>query len=859
LRRAIKIALLCTTALFPVSACADPVTGIIVGAAAASIGGASFLGLTGVSAFFARAAIGLAGHALSPKPQLPGGASSIGYQVGQTGAAVERQYIYGRTMVNGVRAFDHTTGGKNKFLHRILVFAAHEIESFEEIYVDGNLVTLNEDGEITSPKAYENRIVIKTHLGADDQAADADLMAVTDKWTADHRLRGCAYMYVYLEHRPSKFPHGVPQIKAVIKGKKVYDPRTGLTAWSDNPALCLNDHIINDEVGLKATQDGVSTAHLIAAANICDETVNDRKRYTCNGSFLASVPRGQVAKEIAGSMGGDFWHSQGTWKMDAAVWNAPTLSIGPDDFIAPIEVDPGGGAVEAFNMINGVFRGEETSYELTDYPMVPDATERQALIAQDGGIEAKKDFPLPFTDTAEMARDLARIKLEENWGQVSFTTTLMLRAWQAEHRDIVSVTLDYMGWSDKTFRIHNPKLVLSNGSLGVEATFTEVVESVYDRVDDGVVYAQDNTDLIDPFEVVGVSLSAQPLARVFQERLVNALEITVSSTGANSINGVEVEYKLSSSEVWLQTPASQLGTVEINDIEPGEYDIRARALNLFDVPNSEYATITGLTVDALSGAPDDVAGFDFEVVGNQINLSWDRIANLDLSHCRIRYSPVETGAAWASATTVAERVSRPGTTATVPFRSGTYLIAAYNKSGTRSANVTSVVVPSSYAPSYATTLSQTEDPGFAGTKSGVSVASNLLRLTAPVAIDASGEYEFSNYIDTGSVRRAWLYVRAVSSRISDGGDTWDSLPGLWDDLQGPWDSLGAVGDLDDTNIEFWYSATDDDPSGSPTWGAWRRFKAADVPGRAFKFKVVLRSETPEVTPAISALTAYVEY
>ncbi len=40
-----------------------------------------------------------------------------------------------------------------------------------------------------------------------------------------------------LEYDADAFPNGVPEVTAVVKGKKVYDPRTSTTAWSDNPAL----------------------------------------------------------------------------------------------------------------------------------------------------------------------------------------------------------------------------------------------------------------------------------------------------------------------------------------------------------------------------------------------------------------------------------------------------------------------------------------------------------------------------------------------------------------------------------------------------------------------------------------------
>ena len=42
---------------------------------------------------------------------------------------------------------------------------------------------------------------------------------------------------------------GVPKVTCLVKGKKVYDPRTGETAWSRNPVLCLRDLLLSDRYG----------------------------------------------------------------------------------------------------------------------------------------------------------------------------------------------------------------------------------------------------------------------------------------------------------------------------------------------------------------------------------------------------------------------------------------------------------------------------------------------------------------------------------------------------------------------------------------------------------------------------------
>ena len=84
------------------------------------------------------------------------------------------------------------------------------------------------------------------------------------------------------------FGGGIPPLAFVIKGKKVYDPRTSSTAWSDNPALCVRDYITDTTYGLKATSDEVLDTTALggfsAAANTCENQAGAITTATVNGA-----------------------------------------------------------------------------------------------------------------------------------------------------------------------------------------------------------------------------------------------------------------------------------------------------------------------------------------------------------------------------------------------------------------------------------------------------------------------------------------------------------------------------------------------------------------------------------------------
>ena len=67
--------------------------------------------------------------------------------------------------------------------------------------------------------------------------------------------------------------NGKPSVSCLVKGRKVYDIRTGIAAYSTNPALCLRDFLLSKRYGLGKwfTADMLDTDSWIEAADYCDE------------------------------------------------------------------------------------------------------------------------------------------------------------------------------------------------------------------------------------------------------------------------------------------------------------------------------------------------------------------------------------------------------------------------------------------------------------------------------------------------------------------------------------------------------------------------------------------------------------
>jgi hypothetical protein len=825
------------------------VVGSILASAGVSTAVAAYAGtLIGglaLTHFLVTAAIGLS----------PG---SRGYQVTQFGPAQDRQFIYGRARVGGVRVFDGVTGDSNKYLHRVLVFTGHEIESFEDnkIYIDNEAVTLDGNGNVTSPAKFDGFVRINKHLGTATQAADADLVAEYPQWTSAHTLKGCAYLYVRLKYDQDVFPNGVPEITAIIKGKKVYDPRTGTTAWSDNPALCIRDYLTSS-YGLNEIADRIDDNLVIAAANVCDEenTIAATTRYTFNGAWTTGSTPYDLLGQFIGTMGGLLWYSQGEWKMRPAYWVAPELSFDEGDLIAPIAVSTRITRRDNYNTVRGTFRGEESNWQATDFPPVSNA----AFVSVDNGEERSLDLNLAFTDNSIEARRIALINLERNRQQLTVQAKFGFSGFQAGIGDNIKLSIDRFGWADKEFEVIQWTFGFNDAfSPFVDMTLREISESVFDEVSDGLVYEKDNTTLYDPFDVPEVGISASVSTTTATERVLIVLELDVTSARASEIYLVEVQYKANAETEYKSVGTGELGIYRVVDIEDGIYDIRARAINVLGV-RGEWTTLADYYVDPAVVTVSDVTNFSYNLSGGFITLNWDAVTDPGLSYYRIRHALEETGAIWANATTAVDKVSRPATSITLPARPGTYFIRAFSKTGTQSETATSVIIPETYLDDFTTTLTQTDSTTFTGTKTGTAVDTSELELSSFATAPSDGEYEFSTYIDTSSTRRVRARIDLETRRKDDTAGLFDDLSGNFDSLPGLFDDLTGFNQVSDTNVITYIAVTDDDPAGTPTWSSWNAFQAGEYFGRAFKFKIKLTSTSDNVTPAIDTLTARVQY
>lgn len=814
-------------------------TAIIFGITAQAIVG--YLAISAVTS--------LALRALTPKIDSSG---LRGLLTNNLDGTAPQHYVYGQVRKGGAVTFYEATGANNTYLHMNICLAGHEVAEIGDIYVNDKVVTLNASGFVTSTP-WNSKIRIKKRLGSDTQTADPDLIAETSA-DSSFRGQGIAHLYVRLEYDQDVFANGIPSITAVVKGKKVYDPRTGTTVWSSNAALCVRDYLI-DQRGLGDAS--IDDTMLAVAANICDEDVpkatgGTEKRYAMNGVIVSDVQIGSALQQMMTACAGTLFWGQGAWKLKPAYYTPPVKTFTLDDLRSPITLQTRGSMSEVFNAVQGTFNDAAQDWVTVDYPKLVGST----FVAEDNGIESVIDVELPMTTSAATAQRISKLALFRGREQMTFSADFSLSALEVQVGDIIGLTIPRYGWTAKEFEVVGWKFFNSSegGEMKVNMSLRETSEAAFDWDADESELASNNTNLPDPWLVPGIGIALQTVSRLIYEKLTNVITVNVTTASGIYVERVEVQFKPSGETDWKAVGVGSPGKYEIVDVGDGLYDIRVRAYNQFGV-RGEWEYQYSFQVSGLANPPEDVTGLHGYVSGGTVVLEWKPVGDLDLSHYTVRYAVEETGATFANATTAVEKVARPGSSVIMPARPGTYMVRAVDKTGVASPNYTSVVIPEAAFETFTDTLSLTDSPTFTGTKTNCTVTSGELRITSGL----SGTYQFSNYIDTGAARRVRARTDVTLLRYDPSLGLFDALPGLFDALPGLFDDFTGGSNYDDTDVVMYIRSTNTDPAASPVWSPWTIYKGGDFYGRAFQFKIDLVSKVAGVTPSITALTARVWY
>lgn len=183
--------------------------------------------------------------------------------------------VYGRQRVEGRIFYWQPEFPTGRPLHVGVIICHGEVEEITNVRINGSIVQSGLNG-----------ITFATYKGTAAGDSDANVVAyygpgatiVYPKWP------GIAWARFSLDLFNVPW-ESIESFSFDVKGMKVKDPRTGVTAYSANAALCAY-HFLTSFRGCRIPESSMDAADAASswwkAADKCDETVDSEKRYELN-------------------------------------------------------------------------------------------------------------------------------------------------------------------------------------------------------------------------------------------------------------------------------------------------------------------------------------------------------------------------------------------------------------------------------------------------------------------------------------------------------------------------------------------------------------------------------------------------
>ena len=663
--------------------------------------------------------------------------------------------IYGTRKVGGNLVFMETSGTDNEYLYAILVLSEGEIDDITSIFVNDNIVTWSGDladntertvnssdsnfykADPNDPdSSAESLITVRPHYGTDSQTYDT-LVGSLSSWTSNHRLRGLSYLALKFKWNSDAFG-GVPQIHALVKGRKIYNPNldgsiTGgsgshradtSTTWeySDNPVYQLLDYLRNTRFGMGIANSYFDSnfADWQTAGDVCDANITPYSGASqidlMDSHAVIDTSRKAIdnVKNFLTGCRGLLNYTSGIYKVLVETTGSASITLTEDNIIGGIQVSSKN-KNSRYNRVLVAFINPDKNYQSDEvqYPPIDDSAEASAdqhanMKTADGGIVLEGRFDFPTITSPYQAREMAEIILRRSRSSLDVSLKADGNALELSIGDIVNITHATPGFSAKPFRV---QAMTIGSDMTTSLTLSEHQDSYYTFGTQTAVATIPDTTLPNPFSVsppASVTLTDE-LILYNEGTALTRLNITVGASPDKFTQYYQIETKLSTESAFkIIAKGTQLKYEMLNVIDDKTYNVRVKSINGFGV-SSSYTSASRLIVGATE-PPADVTNFSVNMQGsNQMQLNWDAVADLDVSYYEIRYQNVTSGAQWNKSNNWLQVPRTSGTTKTTNAKTGAFLIKAVDKLGNESNNETIIYSNISSLQAYKNISTLTED------------------------------------------------------------------------------------------------------------------------------------------------------
>jgi len=514
-----------------------------------------------------------------------------------------RTRTYGRDLVTGAQVFSIAKGGR---YYRVSALHDGEADAIEAYYVDDRTITLDGSGFATDTRyqyGFVSRLRVETRLGAPGQTHYANLTAAFPDWDSAHVGQNCAHSLFTLRAVPLEafskyFPQAEnTQLKVLLRGAKIEDPRDDTTGWTDNAALIIRDFLTADS-GFRMPAEFIDDEADAwrEEADVCDEAVplkagGTEPRWRIGYTYGYDQRPADVMQALLAACNGKFTTGQsGGVRLWTGRWIAPEVTLGGAT-IESYQLSAGNDGMDTANTVRAVYASPAHKWVEQD----ADPWVNEADVIDRGTIVA--DVPVYAVQSHAQARRLmkqAANKLAPKWkGQL----VCNLAALPVLSERFVTIQIDELGL-EFTAEVDAVEFRTDGGSIvtGLVIDFTSATAETFAwdaAAEEGTAPAvppdTDEAETLPAPENFDIAI---------ENRTAGASPYAVAVASWDALEEdflrVQVQMKTAAQSTWTTIGQSDDGETELESgplLDNTTYDFRARTIG----PNSTSpytATVT---------------------------------------------------------------------------------------------------------------------------------------------------------------------------------------------------------------------------------------------------------------------------
>jgi len=596
--------------------------------------------------------------------------------------------IYGHTRVGINECYLGQSGTDNKYLHIVGIIGEgeingiHQVDGVDQIFLDDKLYT-----------EYGSLVYYEIFKGTASQNVCATLQNACPEW--NDPLRHTAYIYMRLEYDQNKFM-SKPDITLEVEGLKVYDPRTGTTAYVRNSALHGRDFTTRSS---KRGGIGISTSRLNDdfiedSANYCDD-----KEWTCDISLYENQAAIDNLSLILATFRGALIYSENKFclKYHDLNYESSVMDLTDDDVVSEASgpstlkiTQPS--VFGTPNAIRAKFTNPTIKYQVDDY-IKPDPE----AVANEGDYR-EEEIDLRGVASYENVIVLANYELERRRINKQVNLIAGSRCTALEPHDLIRMTRPTRGWVNKMFRVMQAPLRMDGN---VALNLLEEDSDFYNNTCDMATHSFHDTTLPDPKAAVPSVINVSHTEEIYnyRGRSFTRWKVDFDPPAASDYpwwDYAEIWVKIGSGDWKFMTKSR--GDYQLDPVEEGvTYYCKMVSVSIHGVKEDFASAYTvSSQIVGKTDLPSDLTAITAVASGDTVSIFADAVSDPDIEGYETRQ-----GNSWIGAIMIA--FTKSPYCRVVAVRPGTHKFwmapkdnAGYYAATPKSAQVT-VYYPANYA------------------------------------------------------------------------------------------------------------------------------------------------------------------